>query len=122
MQQADYEALVWVRDHTDTNALLISDRSVLCGLDNYMFHGTFSERQMYLEGDRYFYGTYLEERERRRNIIVSLYDNGGDAFDVAVQDGVKYIIQTKWLTPDYKGTVCSLLYETDTMRIWKIDG
>ena len=122
MQYADYEALVWARDNTESDSLFLTDRSVLCDLDNYMYYGTFSERQMYLEGDRYFYGTYTKERERRREIITSLYNNDIEAFDASVTDGVDYIIQTKWITPEYDGYGCTRVFETDTITIWKING
>ena len=121
IQKSDYEALCWMRDNTDEHSVVLSDRSVVCDVDNYMYYGTFSERQMYLEGDRYFYGTYLEQREHRKTVIREIYQNSSDALKGAAQDGVDYIIQTKWLTPEFEGQGCSLAYETDSVAVWQID-
>ena len=74
-----------------------------------------------MEGDRYFYGTYLEQREHRKTVIREVYQNSSDALKSAAQDGVDYIIQTKWLTPEFEGRGCSLAYETDSVAVWQID-
>ena len=121
IQKSDYEALCWLRENTDAHSVVLTDRSVLCDLDNYMYYGTFSERQMYLEGDRYFYGTYLEQREKRREVIREIYQNSTEAVEYALKDGVEFIVQTKWLVPDFKGTGCRLAFETDTIAVWQIE-
>ena len=121
IQKSDYEALCWLRDNTDVHSVVLTDRSVLCDLDNYMYYGTFSERQMYLEGDRYFYRTYLEQRANRREIIREVFQNSLEAVEYASQDGVDYIVQTKWLSPDFEGTGCHLVFETDTIAVWQIE-
>ncbi len=122
IQASDYEALNWIRTHTDPDSLLVCDRSIVCDLDNYMFYGTFSERQMYLEGDRYFYNSFVQERERRRDAIEALYKNSADALQTVKDDGADYIIQTKWATPDYTGAGCENVYETETIIVWKVRG
>ena len=121
IQSSDYEALCWLRDNTDAHSIVLTDRGVLCDLDNYMYYGTFSERQMYLEGDRYFYGTFLAQRENRKAIVHDIYQNSTDALKAAAQDGVSFIVQTKWVTPEYKGNGCSKVFETDTITVWQID-
>ena len=120
LQKTDYDALVWVRDNTEDNTVIASDRSVICGIDNYMYYGTFAERQMYLEGDRYFYETHLEEREERRELLTKLYQNDPAAIERLKADNVAYILQTKWITPEYEGSGCQKVYETETMVVWKI--
>jgi hypothetical protein len=121
IQKSDYEALCWVRDNTNAHSVVLTDRSVLCNLDNYMYYGTFSERQMYLEGDRYFYQTFLEQREKRKEVICELYQNSIDALEFAIQDGVDYILQTKWLTPSFEGLGCTPVYESNTITVWQIE-
>ena len=121
IQKSDYEALCWLRENTDAHSVVLTDRSVLCDLDNYMYYGTFSERQMYLEGDRYFYGTYLEQREKRREVIREIYQNSTEAVEYALKDGVEFIVQTKWLVPDFEGNGCRLAFETDTIAVWQIE-
>ena len=121
LQKSDYDALVWIRNHIPEDAVVVSDRSVLTDTDNYMFYGTFCERQMYLEGDRYFYNTYLDVRSQRRETIKSLYNGSPDALDTVYNDGAGYVIQTKWLSPEFSGVGCTLLYETDTLAVWQIN-
>ena len=121
IQKSDYEALCWVRDNTNAHSVVLTDRSVLCNLDNYMYYGAFSERQMYLEGDRYFYQTFLEQREKRKEVICELYQNSIDALKFAIQDGVDYILQTKWLTPSFEGLGCTSVYESNTITVWQIE-
>ena len=121
LQRSDYEALVWLRENTPENSIVVSDRSVLCDLDNYMYYGTFSERKMYLEGDRYFYNTYVAERNRRREICRMIYANSFGDLLQAKEDGADYVIQTKWVSPYYLGMGCTKVFSTDTINIWQIN-
>lgn len=122
LQLSDYEALKWVRENTPSDSILVSDRAVICDLDNYMYYGTFSERQMYLEGDRYFYGANAEQRNRQRETTRMIFANSyGDLLE-AKENGADYIIQTKWITPYYSGIGCLKVYSTDTVNIWEING
>lgn len=122
LQLSDYEALVWIRDHTEPDSILAADRSVLCGLDNYMFYGTFSERQMYIEGDRYFYGALTDQRNEQRETTRMIFANSYGDLLKARDDGVDYILQTKWVSPYYIGLGCEKVFSTDTMNVWKING
>lgn len=121
LQWTDYQALCWIRDNTPTDAVIVTDRSVLLDIDNYMYYGTFAERANYLEGDRYFYGTYLEERENRRETIKSLYANSTEALETLKKAGISYIVQTKWLTPEYDGLKANKEFETESVAVWRIE-
>ena len=120
IQKTDYDALVWVRENTPVHAVLASDRSVLCELDNYMYYGTFSERQMYLEGDRYFYSTHVEERAHRRQILSEAYNDDAEAITELKKEGVSYILQTKWIASSFSGSGCVKVFETDSINVWEI--
>ncbi len=119
MQYSDYEALVWIRDNTPVDSILVSDRDIRLEQHTYMYHGTFSERQMYLEGDCYLYGAYWQEREQRRDDIRWIYLNDQKALEKAKNDGVDYLIETKWITPVFEGNGCTLVFENETIRVWK---
>ncbi len=120
-QLSDYEALCWIRDNTERDSLIVSDRDVRMEQRIYMCHGAFSERQMYLEGDVYLYGAYTTEREERRDRIRWLYLNDEEAFEKAKMDGIDYIIQTKWIQPEYLGYGCEPVFESETIRVWKVN-
>ncbi|MBQ3373443.1 MAG: hypothetical protein IJG40_09970 [Oscillospiraceae bacterium] len=121
LQLSDYEALSWIRDNTEKDCLIVSDRDVRLEQRVYMCYGTFSERQMYLEGDVYLYGAYSREREERRDRIRWLYLNDEEAFEKIKADGADYIIQTKWIRPEYLGKGCTPVFENETIRVWRIN-
>ena len=120
IQYSDYQALVWIRENTPADSIVISDRDICLEQRTYMYHGTFCERQMYLEGECYLYGMW-DERDERRDRVRWIFLNDEDALLTAKEEGADYIIQTKWIRPDYQGHGCTLVYETDTINVWKID-
>ena len=76
---------------------------------------------MYLEGDRYFYGTHVDERAHRRDALSEAYlQNDSKAVAKLKNEGVTYIIQTKWVTPDFAGPDCMKVFETDSINVWEI--
>ena len=121
MQFSDYEALCWIRDNTPVDSILVSDRDIRLEQHTYMYHGTFAERRMWLEGDCYLYGAYWQERDERRNDIRLIYLNYPEALEKAKADGVDYVIQTKWIKPDFEGNGCTPVFENETVIVWKID-
>lgn len=120
IQYADYKALEWIRENTPADSIIISDRDICLEQRTYMYHGTFCERQMYLEGECYLYGMW-DERDERRDRVRWIFLNDEDAFLTVKEEGADYIVQTKWIRPDYQGHGCTLVYETDTINVWKID-
>lgn len=101
LQRDDEIALRWIRENTPVDSVVLSDRSVVGNMPQYMYYGAFSERQAYLEGDIYYRKTFQEERERMRSIIQRIYQNDTNALREAIEDGVDYLVQTKWLTPEF---------------------
>lgn len=96
--------------------------SVINKEDGFMYYGAFSERQQYLEGDRYFRGKYLEERTRRRLFIEKVFANDEDALKRIAEENIDYVIQTKRITPGFEGnsSILCLVYETSTVRIYDV--
>lgn len=123
IERDDYDAMDWIRTHTPTTSVVLSDRSILLPDNNrYMYYGVFSERQAYLEGDIYYRNSFLEERERRRDLVKRLFANDTSALSEAIQDGADYVVQTKWLTPDFApdSTLAELVYSTNTINVYKL--
>ena len=117
------EALIWIRENTPKDSIVLSDRSIMDEeMRYYMYYGAFSERQMYIEGDIYFRERYVLEREELATIVEEVFLNSDEALRKSISDGIDYIIQTKWLTPDFKPneTMTELVYESDTIRVYEI--
>ena len=122
LQKADLEALEWVRDNISLDSILLADRSVVSGNSKYMYYGAFSERQMYIEGDAYFRERYVQEREHMNSITSQVFMNSDEALEMAISEGVDYILQTKWLTPDFSpdSSMVELVYEGETINVYEI--
>lgn len=120
IQYSEYEAMQWIKKNTPVDSVIMPDKDVCKGQGGYMYYGTFAERQTYLEGAVYLYDAYFEEREQRRIDISHIYLNYPGALDIAKSDGVDYIIQTKWIIPTYEGNGCTLVFENDMVKIWKV--
>lgn len=122
IQAADAEAMEWIRSNTPRDSILLSDRSVVCDMPGYMSYGAFSERQMYLEGDVYFYNQHKEERARMRAVVQDVFQNSEEALETAIADGVDYIVQTVWATPDFSPdpSLAELVYSNETIRVYEV--
>ena len=118
----DIQAMAWIRDNTPGDSILLSDRSVIGEAPLFMYYGAFSERQMYLEGDGFSYNQYVEERARMRTVIQDVFQNSNKALRTAAQEGVDYIVQTIWLTPDFSPdpSMTKLVYSTETIRVYEV--
>ncbi len=124
IQCTDLEALVWIRDNTDKNSVLLADRGVVSNNPKYMYYGTFSERQMLLEGDEYYFhskNSYL--REEYVQLIFDVFANKEGSLEIAKDTGVTHIVQTKWLSPDFlpDKTLVSLVYESESIAVWELN-
>jgi len=87
-----------------------------------MLYGIFSQRQMYVEGDVYFRKDYLTERTHMREVVNGVYGNSEEAIITAAEEGVNYIIQTKWITPEFfpSASLAKLVYESESLRVFEI--
>lgn len=122
IQASDAEAMAWIRENTPRDSILLSDRGVVCNIPTYMYYGAFSERQMYLEGDIYFLTRYTDERARMREIVQGVFQNSEKALETAIADGVDYIVQTIWATPDFSPdpSLAELVYSNETIRVYEV--
>lgn len=123
IRNTDIEALSWIRDNAEDNALIMTDKAVMTDNPSYYLYGIFCERQQYLEGSNMLRGDEVEkEIERRKDIIRSVYSNVDGAIRFAKGEGIDYIVQTVDITPDfiYDENLIELVESTETMNIYKV--
>lgn len=125
IRRTDVEALEWIRDNTDKNVLIASDRAVIMKDEAYYCYGIYSERQQYLEGTDMLFNrddTCQKEIDRRTNLLYSIYFNDAGAIRKAKQEGIDYIVQTKEITPYFKYDLeeLNLVFSTDSINVFQI--
>ena len=122
LQRDNVEALKWIRENTPEDSIVLSDRSVVGDMSQYMYYGVFSERQAYLEGDVYYRQRFVEERDQMRSIIGRVYQNDVSALKEAIDDGVDYVVQTKWLTPDFVPDLewIKLVFSSESINVYEV--
>lgn len=119
---SDYQALEWIRRNTPADSVVLSDKAVISRSERYMCYGTFSERQAYIEGDGYYRQGFLEERERRRDVVRRVLKNDPDAIREAKADGVQYIVHTLNVTRKFKPdeTLLEAVYQSQSIYVYRI--
>ena len=125
IRKTDIEALSWIRDNTDSNALIMTDKAVMTGNDGYYLYGIFCERQQYLEGSDMSgkrHQDINEEIARRKAIIEGVYNNEIGSLKAAREEGIDYIVQTVDITPDfeYNDSYLELVASSETMNIFRV--
>lgn len=125
IRDTDVEALNWIRDHADKNAVVMSDKAILTDNSAYYLYGVFCERQQYLEGIDMLVvaGDEVQaEISRRKELIFNVYSNVDGAMEQAKEEGVDYIVQTLDVAPDfiYDENLLKLVESTSTMRIYRV--
>lgn len=125
IRNTDVEALSWIRDYADSDALIMTDKAIMTDNTAYYMYGIFCERQQYLEGIDML-GTQHqdinEEITRRKEIISGVYNNLPGALLDAKEEGIDYIVQTKDITPEfeYNPEYLELVKSTNTMNIYRM--
>lgn len=125
IRDTDVEALNWIRDNAEEDALIMTDKAIMTDNTAYYLYGIFCERQQYLEGTNML-GTFNadlnDEIARRKGIICAVYENKKDSIKIAKQEGIDYIVQTVDVTPDfiYNENLLELVESTNTMNIYKV--
>lgn len=103
-----YEAMLWIREHTESDAVLASDRltsdgsdsSIYNGETRYFYYSAYSQRTMFLEGYSYL-GLADDEIKRRISVLDTIYANrGGESLTCALNNKIDYVIVTKLIHPD----------------------
>ena len=84
----DYEAFIWLRDHSPEDAVFAMDTFVTgYGVEVPMLAGVFAERYVYNE-QKY---VFEEEAQRRANIVAGLAADPVNASAVLASEGVTYL-------------------------------
>lgn len=121
---SDVEALAWIRENTNSDSLIMTDKAVMMEYPKYYYYGLFCERQQYLEGTDMLGEDRKNDNEvaRRKEIIINVYSNVDGAIETAIGEGVDYIVQTTDVTPDFKynDKLLELVKSTDTMNIYRV--
>lgn len=121
--EKEYEALIWIRDNTDRNAVFASERAVLNS--KYMYGTAFSERRFFLEG--YVYITsydetskYYEEIMNRVSILEGTYSGNEKSLNELKQKGVDYILLSKRVFDDRRPfEQMESVYDNEDIEIFK---
>lgn len=121
----DVEALQWIRDNTEKNSLIITDRAVMTENAGFYMYGIFCERQQYLEGTNMLTlagDSVQDEILRRKELIYDVYNNESAALEQVKEEGVDYIVQTINVTPQFEGDTDSLelVASSETINIYRV--
>lgn len=115
----DMDALTWVRDNTDTDAIILTDGSFDVLLVRY--YPAFSNRQCYYNyvGS---YGYNVQLQKHRHALVQETYDNNSDALGRVIQEGVDYVIWTPRVTPRFVANPerLRLAYQTESMLVYQV--
>ena len=120
LSSTEFMATEWIRVHTPENSVLITDRGTLSGESNVFATGAFTERQIYQES-AYIWQDEAE-RERRVELMKKVYQGDSKAVIQAKSEGVDYIIQTCFITPeiDFSDGLVEVVFENSDMVVYKI--
>lgn len=123
IQKEDVLALEWIRKNTLKDSVIIADRAVLLDDRSYYYYAMFCERQMYLEGTSMLIkeGDIGKLIDERKDLIRRIFrDNDVVALEEASTLG-DYLVQTKWLSPDFKpdSQLIKLVYSTESINVYE---
>ena len=126
-QIKDMSAIDFLRNNTPQKSIILTNRCDFITKEVKMniLLGTFAERTNYLERIDpilNFQANFIEETKIRANRIKDIFNNSKEALEKAKKDGVNYIVQTKWLSPDFSPdlSLCKKIFDSETIRIWEI--
>ena len=130
----EYEAMVWIRDNTDENALLATDRYYSVPLDEYSYdnrwanrfflYAVYSQRFCYIAGSGYNLGA--NEWPVRQEMIETnshLYDpDNEDRGELAQELGVDYVVVSKRFTdlPSLDNDDYDLCFTNDDVDVYEV--
>jgi len=127
--KSDLKAMQWIRLNTPKDSIILTDTGII----NWEFdrkrnhyYGAFCERQLYCELGKsdltvaYMSGDYISLYEKRAAYIIKAYNNSNEALEKIKNDGVKYVIHTLDLTPNFNPDVslAELVFSTNTINIY----
>jgi hypothetical protein len=107
----EYEAMMWLRRHTDTQDLMATNRHYYFGTktegtQRYFYYSTFSNRRYFLEGWAYYYSREGFEDVPKDRLLINqkIFSNHPDTKEILSRYNIKYIIVSKFESPDLKLT------------------
>lgn len=118
----EYEAYLWIKEHTRKDALLLCDTAINDELYQNFIVGVCTERQLWMEGWRYVAG-YLdyEEIQERRDQIRQAYLEGKYE-EIAETAGVDYLIWNRRFNPeaDLSGLENCKVFDNGGVAVYEI--
>ena len=130
----EYEGLIWIRDHTEKDALIASDRYYSAPLEEYDYanrddnvhfaYAIYSRRRQYMEGAGFSLDTSgFEMRREMVEINNMMFDpDNTSRGDLARSLGVDYIIVSKRFNPvsDLSNDDYTVCFSNDEMVIYSV--
>lgn len=103
------DACIWIKEHSDKDAIVINDRTTVGGESEFYYFGVFSERPQYIEATGLLAYVDLKNKEislrdevaKRIYLAERLYGNDITAIEELKEAGVRYVIQNDNITPDF---------------------
>lgn len=118
----EYEAYLWIREHTRKDALILCDTAMNDELYQNFIVGVCTERQLWMEGWRYVAG-YLdnEDIQVRRDQIRRAYLEGKYE-EIAETAGVEYLIWNRRFNPeaDLSGLENRKVFDNEGIAVYEI--
>jgi len=129
IQKTDVEGLIWIRENTPKDSIIAVDRATYRTDDSnrshYFYYTMFAERQMYIEGTSMVYvlkGASDKIITQRQQLIKDLFSNSDEASEEINAEGIDYVVQTKWITPEFEPNEnLTLVHSTDSLNIYKVE-
>ena len=129
IQQTDFDGLVWIRENTPKNTLIAVDRAIYSAndsnLSHYYSYAMFAERQTFIEGNSMSYvldGADDNIIIQRQELMRALFSNAINIEEKIRAEGIDYIVQTRWVTPEFQPPESfTLVHQTDSLNIFRVD-
>ena len=119
----EYDAMVWLKDNTSEDSVIVSDRVLLH--NKFMYYSAFSERRFFLEG--YVYITsydenspYSAEIARRIELLERLFSKDVSVLPVFRDYGCGYIAVSTWQNPNLRFEELEKVFENRDITIYRI--
>jgi len=112
-------AMRWVRDHTDKQDLIATNK-IIGDLGKRSFvSSSFTERQIFVEGTDYTAVEEMSDLQTRENMNLQYYQGNDSAYEYLKQYGVKYAILFKGISnPNI--ALGHIVFENESTIIYKL--
>lgn len=127
VSQGELEGLIWLRENTPTDSLILTDRRGL-GEDGsytadcrFFAYSALSERQMYIEGFSYS-NIPIEEAKAKIEVTERIYASSGEELKkLGAQNGIDYVIVSERIGTNFEpGDGAEVCFENEDMRCYRI--